>query len=276
MGSLSYQSVKEQLRLRTTGLLTRDKLQARLDLLGHLVWRDFTLRYKRSVLGILWSLVLPIVQLLVFVLVFQVVVPLNIEAYPLYVFSALLPWAWFSNSVSSSTTVFIGNRDLMRHPNLRPYTLVIVNTLSNMISYLTALPVLAVLLIIYHHPAQTSMLLIPLLWIMQLALTVGISLIVATLNIFYRDVQHLTGIIVGLLFYITPVFYRAQQATQGGAARVLALNPMKWLVEGYRDLMYGQIPDLRGMLYTAVVSVVVCVVGALIYVKQQHKIFDNL
>src|SRR5690349_12472344 len=99
------------------------------DLLRHLVWRDFSLRYKRSALGVLWSLVSPLSQLLVLVFLFQSVVPLNIEAYPAFVFTALLPWSWFSASVGSACGLFIVNRDLVRHPNFDPAYLMVVNTL---------------------------------------------------------------------------------------------------------------------------------------------------
>src|SRR4030042_3098432 len=105
-------------------------LTYRFDLLCHLVWRAFGLRYKRSVLGVFWSLLSPLVQLLVLVFLFGRVIPLNIEAYPAFVFSALLPWVWFSSCLSSSGGLFIHNRDLVRRPNFTPSTLIVVNTLS--------------------------------------------------------------------------------------------------------------------------------------------------
>src|SRR5688572_28525342 len=98
-----------------------------LDLVRHLVRRDFSLRYHDSALGFLWFLLLPFAQLLVLVLLFQHVVPLNIEAYPAFVFSALLPWAWFSASVAEAGSLFLNNRDLLRQPHFVPATLMIVN-----------------------------------------------------------------------------------------------------------------------------------------------------
>src|SRR5689334_23281605 len=95
-------------------------VRQQVDLLSHLVWREFTLRYKRSALGILWSLVQPLAQLVVLGFLFQRVVPLNIQAYPAFIFSALLPWTWFSSAISGSCGLFIGNRDLVRRPNFAP------------------------------------------------------------------------------------------------------------------------------------------------------------
>ena len=119
----------------------------RLDLIWHLVWRDFTLRYKRSVLGILWSLVFPLSQLLVLVFLFRKVIPLNIESYPAFVFSGLLPWIWFSACLSSAAYLFMNNRDLVRRPNFEPWTLIMVNTLSHLANYLFFLPILVILLL---------------------------------------------------------------------------------------------------------------------------------
>jgi ABC-type polysaccharide/polyol phosphate export permease len=101
----------------------------RLDLLLHLVCRDFAVRYRKSALGVLWSVVPTLTQLLVLVFLFKKVVPLGIEAYPVFVLSALLPWAWFGNCVASSSLLFSNHRDLVRRPNFEPSTLVTVNTL---------------------------------------------------------------------------------------------------------------------------------------------------
>src|SRR5262245_63578733 len=112
------------------------------DLICHLVQRDFRLRYTESVLGVLWSVVLPLVQLLVFVFLFGKVVPLDIDDYPAFVFSALLPWTWFSNCVSSAGGLFTSNRDLLRRPHFAPATLVVVNTLSHLLTYVVTLPIM--------------------------------------------------------------------------------------------------------------------------------------
>src|SRR4026208_328660 len=142
---------------RRKGSIGQKQLRHALDLLIHLVWRDFSLRYKQSVLGVFWSLLVPLGQLVVLVFLFQAVVPLNIEAYPAFVFIALLPWTWFSNSLSSACGLFIGNRDLVRHPNFVPARLMVVNTLSNLIIFLVALPVLLVVLLIYGRPMTAAL-----------------------------------------------------------------------------------------------------------------------
>lgn len=246
------------------------------DLLSHLVWRDFTLRYKQSTLGIFWSLLLPLAQLLVLVFLFQSVVPLEIEAYPAFVFSALLPWNWFSSSLSSSCGLFISNRDLVRHPNFAPARLLLVNTLSNLITYLAALPILLVVLLAYGRTPTPALLLAPLLMLLQIVLTVGLSLIIATLNVFYRDVQHIIVVSLMLLFYLTPVFYRPQ-AVVPEYQLVYAYNPLAVLVQCYRSVFLdGLLPGWGALLFVAAASVGTYALGMLVYRHYQHDIIDMI
>ncbi|HJZ50374.1 MAG TPA: ABC transporter permease [Roseiflexaceae bacterium] len=247
-----------------------------IDLLHHLVWRDFSLRYKQSVLGILWSLLLPFAQLLVMVFLFQAVVPLNIEAYPAFVFSALLPWNWFSSSLSSACGLFVGNRDLVRHPNFAPARLMLVNTLSNLITYLAALPILIAVLLAYGRPLSIALLTLPLLMLIQSVLTVGLSMVIATLNVFYRDVQHIVVVALMLLFYLTPVFYRPQ-AVAAQYHLVYKVNPIAVLVQDYRSIFFeATLPSWGPLLYVASVSIVAYGIGTLIYGRQQHDIIDTI
>lgn len=247
-----------------------------IDLLRHLVWRDFSLRYKRSVLGIMWSLLLPLAQLLVLVFLFQVVVPLNIDAYPAFIFCALLPWAWFSGCLSSACYLFIGNRDLVRHPNFAPTTLMIVNTLSNMIAYVMALPILGLVLAVYGRPLTPLLLLLPVLLLIQGCLIVGLSMIIATLNVFYRDVQHIVTVVLMLLFYLTPVFYRPQSVAEKYQI-LYELNPIAVLIQSYRAIFfYGSYPGWGSLMLACAMSVAVYGLGRFVYSRQQHDIVDTI
>jgi homopolymeric O-antigen transport system permease protein len=247
-----------------------------MQLLWHLVIREFILQYKRSFLGVLWSLLLPVAQLLVLILIFQKVIPLKIEAYPLFLFCALLPWNWFSNCLNSASNVFTYNRDLVRRPNFEPYTLVIVNTLSNLLLFLIALPLLFLLMLFYSKPFTLSLLVFPLLIIIQSMLTIGVSLILATINSFYSDVQHMTGVLVMMLFFLTPVFYSYESVSE--TFRVLYfLNPMAALIQNYRLIFfYGISPGLNSMIFVSISSIVALIIGYVVYSRQIHNVVDVL
>jgi ABC-type polysaccharide/polyol phosphate export permease len=251
-------------------------LRQKVDLIGHLVWRDFVLRYKRSMLGILWSFISPLAQLIVFVFLFRKIIPLGIEAYPAFVFCALLPWVWFSSSLTSSGGLFLYNRDLVRRPNFEPSVLVTVNTLSHLIHYLIFLPILFLILGLYGRPVGTSLLVLPLLLLIQIVLTIGVSLMIATLNVFYRDVEQMVGLGTMLLFYLTPVFYSPQVI--GERFRILfTLNPVAVLVQGYRQILfYGQTPDWGSLLFAGGIGCLLFGLGYFIYNRQLSNVFDTI
>jgi ABC-type polysaccharide/polyol phosphate export permease len=248
----------------------------RAELIACLVWRDFRLRHQGSALGVLWSLLLPLSQLIVLVFLFQRVVPLGIDAYPAFVLSGLLPWTWFSTTLAGAGALFVGNRDLVRRPGFEPAILVVVDVLANVVGFLISLPLLLVLLLFYGHGVGASLLLLPLLMLIQAVLLVGLGLAVATANVFYRDVQNLVTVSLTLLFYLTPVFYRPQQA--GDAYRfVHAANPMAMLVTSYRDVLFlDTTPSAANVAGAAAFAVALLVAGALLHRAQRHEIVDRL
>lgn len=250
-------------------------LAHQIGLVGHLVWRSFSLRYKRSVLGVLWSLVPSLAQLLVLVFLFGKVVPLKIEAYPAFVFSALLPWIWFSTCLNSAGNLFIDNRSLLRRPNFAPSTLVITDTLSHVLHFLIFLPILIFLMILYSRPLTFCLLFLPLLLFVQFILTVGLSFLISTLNVFYRDIQHIVGVAVMLMFYITPVFYQAQMIPKKYQL-IYELNPMGLLVQNYRRVFfYGSMPDWNEILISCSISLVLFFLGYTVYLHKLNDVYDT-
>jgi ABC-type polysaccharide/polyol phosphate export permease len=253
-----------------------NNLTYRFDLIRHLAWRDFVLRYKGSVLGILWSLLPPLAQLLVLVFLFGRVVPLNIEAYPAFVFCGLLPWIWFSTSLGSAGYLFVNNRDLLRRPNFPASTLVLTNILSNLLHFLVFLPILVLLLVFYDRGLDLGLVFLPLLIFIQLTLTIGLGLIVATLNVFYHDVQHMVSVAVMLVFYLTPVFYKVQIIPERFQL-VYGLNPLAQLIQNYRRVFfYGMMPDWKELLVSGFMSIAVLGIGYWVYRRWLNDIYDTL
>jgi lipopolysaccharide transport system permease protein len=249
-------------------------LRYRYDLVTHLVWRDFTLRFKGSLLGALWSLLPPLAQLLVLVFLFRRVVPLGIEAYPAFVLSGLLPWTWFSSCLNSAGGLFIANRDVVRRPHFDPVILVAVNILSNLLHYLVFLPVLFGMLAFYERKVGLPLLVFPLLLAIQAVLTMGLGLAIATLNVFYRDVQYVTSVVLMLLFYLTPVFY---QTIDPRYQLLFTVNPIAALVQGYRAvLFYGRSPDWGALMLASAMSVAFIAFGYRLYRRRLSSMMDVL
>jgi lipopolysaccharide transport system permease protein len=247
-----------------------------LDLIINLARRNFSLQFRGSFLGLLWALLLPVIQLMVFVFLFQRVVPLGIEDYPAFVYTALLPWNWFSASILSAGDLFFVHRDLVRRPNFTPSTLALVAALTNLLKYLVALPIVFVLVAISGRAITWTVLLLPFIMLIQGTLIVGLSLFIATWNVLYRDVQHITGVAVMLWFYLTPVFYSLENV-QREYRIAFMLNPMAGLVQSYRAILYeGTVPDWSGLLVASIVAVAALGIGYLSYRREIQEVYDFL
>ncbi len=251
-------------------------LRYQFDLIFHLARRNFILQYQGSALGILWSLLLPLFQLVVLVFIFQKVIPLKVADFPAFVFAALIPWNWFSNSVTSAPGLFLTNRDLVRRPNFVPSMLLVVNVVTQLFTFLVSLPILSAILIWSGRGVTSSWGFFPLLILIQTVLLVGVGLILAVWNVFYRDVGHLVSMAVMLLFYVTPVFYHRQWVDQNYRF-LFAWNPIAILVEDYRAIFYyGAPPQWGPLILAAFISAGVLAAGYFVYHRQIHNVIDAI
>ena len=251
-----------------------DFLTYQFDVISNLVIRNFMVKYKGALLGILWAVVVPLFYLLILTFMFGKAMPLHIERYPAFLFIGILPWNWFSLCLNSAGSLFIVNRDLMRKATFVPLNLIVVDVLLNFIGFLILLPVLFIFIKLYHHEITFNAFYLPLLLLIQFMLTIGLSLIIATLNVFYRDIQHMTTIAVMMLFFITPVFYN--KAKIGAHYQIIfKLNPIAALINNYRSILfYGLPPDWTALLFPIFLSIFICWAGYAIYRRQLHKVFD--
>jgi len=246
------------------------------ELIWHLVKRDFIIQYKRSFLGVLWSLLIPLAQFLVLTFIFQTVIPLNIEAYPVFLFSALLPWSWFSNCLGSAGGIFLNNRNLLLRPNFEPSLLLIVNTLSNLILFLVSLPILLIIMSFFGKSISINFIYLPLLILIEGIIIFGLGLIIATINVLYSDVQHIVNVGLMILFFVTPVFYGIYDIKEG-YRYLYSLNPLAPLIQNYRLIIYNSSPpDWSSILFTGIISLIACIIGLAIYNRKIHDVIDTM
>jgi ABC-type polysaccharide/polyol phosphate export permease len=246
------------------------------ELIWHLVKRDFQLRYAGSKLGFLWSLAIPLSQLLMLVFVFGKVIPLNIPNYPVFVFIALLPWNWFSSSLMGASSAFLSARALLRYPNFQPAVIIGVNTAAHLLTFALTLPVLFGMMYWYGIDFPWMFLsAFPLLLLIQGALITGLSFIVATANVFYRDISQFMSLAISLLFFLTPIWYGPE--TKGEYGFLFQVNPVSLIVQNYRRvLLDGQWLDWPSVTTAALTSIGFVLVGYLIFRHLQSEIVDTI
>jgi lipopolysaccharide transport system permease protein len=209
------------------------------DLIWVLVAKELKLRYKNTVLGYVWSVLNPLVFAMVFFVMFKVIMRLSVENYALFLITGLFPWQWFSNSVTASNNFFLGNSSLIKRVKFPRYFLVLAGVLNDLIHFALSILVIVIFMLVYHkHPSLSWVLLLPFLVVVQFLLTMGIALMVSTCNLFFRDMERLTGILVMIWFYVTPVLFPLNMIPPRFQWTIFA-NPMGSLVICWRSLFLG-------------------------------------
>lgn len=256
--------------------LSQWRLRYLFDLLRSLVDRDMKLLYKRSVLGVAWTLINPLLQLAVFAFIFQLVLPVAIPRYSSFVFTGLLVWTWFQNSLFQSTGVIIANRALIRQPGFPIAILPAVITTTGLIHFLLALPVLIVFLLVDGIELKLVVLWLPIIQTLQFGLTVSLAYFLAALNVTFRDTQHTLGVLLQLFFYLTPIFYDVKSVPTGYSS-LYYLNPMVHIVTAYRAILIkGMQPDWQSLLTIAVVVVMCLPFGLQFFRRQSARFVEEL
>lgn len=258
------------------------ELWAYRNLILNLIVRDLKVRYKNSVLGILWSLLNPLLMMLVFTFVFKVLAGnSDLPAYPAFILSGVLAWNLFSTSVMGATGSIVNNAHLIKKVYFPREVLPISTVLSNLTNYLLALPVYFVLATVLGRAPTFWILLLPTVILIQIFFTLGVSFILSTINVFYRDTYLVMEVIIQAWFFLTPVFYPISQVGQGGlqiGSLVLSsydvqrwfriLNPMASIIASYRDLIYwGVQPGFDFLLRTAAMAVLFLIAGYLFFLR---------
>jgi len=246
------------------------------DVLFELVSRDMKLRYKRSVLGIVWSLLNPLAQLLVFYFVFGMLLPLHIPHYPSFLVTGVLVWNWFQSSLVFATGAIVDNRELVRRPGFPLAMLPIVTVTAQFVHFVLALPILFLCVSLDVGSLSVSASALPVVLVAQFVLTLSLAYIVATFHVSFRDTQYLLGVVLQLLFFLTPVFYDAA-ALPERYRWLLHLNPMTYLVEAYRAILVaGHMPDWQSLLLLTVASAGLLVVGHAIFMRARYRFVEEV
>ncbi len=246
------------------------------DLLRELVTRAMKVKYKRSVFGVAWSLLTPLSQLLVYYFVFNLVLPLDIPNYASFVFIGTLVWSWFQASLLEAASAITGSRELIRRPGFPAVILPIVPVVTNFLHFLFALPVLVVVLVVAGTELRPMMLSLALVMLCQFVFTLSLAYLIATVNVLFRDAQHLLGVLLQLLFFMTPVFYDTR-AIPAPYQLIYEINPMAQLVDLYRVvLIQGMPPDWLALLVVAVFACGLLGVGLRFFGQMNDRFVEEL
>jgi lipopolysaccharide transport system permease protein len=241
----------------------------------HLVRREIDATHRMTLLGWAWPVARQLAQLAALVFIFGSVIDQGIPHFPVFVFSGLIAWTWFSTGLGTATTVLLDDRHLVFQPRLPTAVLPIVSIVVPLVDVLLALPILLVMAAL-ETGVEWTIVVTPLLVVLQLALMAGISWLVSSVSVFFRDVPNLVQVVLQILFYMTPVFYGLRTVPHE-YQWVLQLNPMTTLVEAYRAALLGAPwPSVGHFIYVAVLAIVMCIGGYLTFRRLSRNFADNL
>jgi lipopolysaccharide transport system permease protein len=251
------------------------EIRRNLDLLWLLTKKEITLKYKRTGLGILWSLVNPLLQALVLVIAFKVFMRVQMENYTFFFLSALFPWNWFSASVIVSTSTLIGNVNLIKKIRFPRHFLVIAAVLAQLVNFLFALPILVGVAYLTGKGLGGSWLLgVPLLIAAQFTTTTGVCLAIAMVNAYFRDMEYIIGVVISMLFWMTPIIYSLEAVPE--AYRIyLVLNPLTYTITAWRDVFMLNAIDWGNIGISLGSASVFLLVGVLIF-QRLGKTLDEV
>ena len=246
------------------------------EMIISLVKRDLRGRYKGSVLGFLWTFINPLLQLLVFTMVFKIIMRANYEQYYLFLFVALVPWMFFASSIQDGSTSILREKDMVKKIYFPREVMPIATVTSGFVNMLlTFLVIFAVLIVSGRGINPLALLCLPVVMIVEYILCLGIAMIVAALTVYLRDLQYILGIVTMALQYMTPVMYGSEMVPDW-ALPIFRANPMTPMVEMYRQILYyKEVPEMMSLLYVLGIGVIFIILGFVCFNKLQKGFAEN-
>jgi ABC-type polysaccharide/polyol phosphate export permease len=244
-------------------------LVERRELLASFAWRELRARYKGSALGFAWNFLNPLLQLLVFWILFGVLLqsrPITASGekpFPIFLFVGLLPWTFFSSSLLGGAASIVANGSIVKKVRLPVQLLPAASVLSALVNFLLSLVILFSVLVLVGPRHPEGLLHLPLLVAIQLVLGLGFAYLLAALNVFFRDVEHILGILLLAWYFLTPILFPiAILADRPRELALMYLNPMTAVIVGYqRALLDGLPPEWGPLAYSAAFALVIFLIG---------------
>lgn len=247
------------------------------SLVANLVAKDLKVRYKNSVLGYLWSLLNPLLMMVVFTFVFTQLLGETIEHFSVFVLIGLLAWNWTAASVVGGAKALTDNAPLINKVYFPRMLLPISVVSANMVHYLLALPVVFLFMAIEGLAFTPWILYLPVIVFVQFTFLVGVALILSALHVYFRDTIVLVEVGLTAWFFMTPIFYRVEDVVPDLVQWMYWLNPMASIIaELHTILYYGGVPDPLFMLRTLLTSLALVAIGWVLFSRVSHHLGEHL
>lgn len=245
-------------------------------LLYELVARDVKIKYRKSVLGVLWTLLNPLLMMVILSIVFSNLFRFEIENYSLYLLSGQILFNFFNESTSGSMTSILGNASLIKKVYIPKYLFVLSRIASSSINILSSFCALLLVMLFTRTELHFAMFLVAIPLAYLIVFSLGVGLILAALTVKFRDIMHLYSVFLTALMYLTPIIYSIDMLP-GWVRRIVNLNPLTGILNIFRDVMlYNTIPTAWEFLVSFVIVIITLILGLWVFYKQQDEFILNL
>lgn len=241
-----------------------DKWLLAKDQISVLVLKDFKLKYNSTALGFFWSFGVPIIQSLVYFFAFSIIMRFKVDNYLLYMLSGMFLWNFFCSSLVMSTGTFIQNSELMKKTSFPRHYLVIGTVSSELVHFVLTIPILFVLMIIGGIMPSWSCFTMPIVLLNLIMITLGCSFFIASVNMFFRDLERVIGVLLQLAFFFLPIIYPAQSIPEKYRIYLL-MNPFYYILQPWRDIFYSPHLNIVDNAIGVAISSLILFIGYMFY-----------
>jgi lipopolysaccharide transport system permease protein len=248
------------------------------DLISGWTDRIIRTRYQQSVLGGLWMIVQPIANVAIFSLIFTYFVPIKTDNIPYVIFSyiAVTPWMLFANSLSDMANALVDNMNLVTKIYFPREILPIAALLARLVDFFIASIILIFIIIYYQVPVLSfNLFYLPIVLIIQLSFSLGLGLILAASNVFYRDIRPLLALVIQIWFYASPIIYPVSLVPENYRSLYL-LNPMSAVLEAYRAILLNQTAPSYYLIYAGLIAAFTLVIGYWFFKRVEFQVADSV
>lgn len=246
------------------------------ELLKTNVKKDVRGKYKASFLGILWSFINPLLQVLVYAIVFPYIMRVQTENYLIFLICGIIPWTWFATSIASGTSCILINGNLVKKVYFPREILPISIVTSGMINFLISCMIILIFVLIGGLGISWHLLFLPLIVLIQYIVTLAFTFLLSAINVYIKDVEYIVAFILNMAFYATPVLYSSEMF-DGVILWLFKLNPMAHLINAYRDIFYvHQIPEIGNLLVLLCVGILILFVCYKIFAKLEKRFAEEI
>lgn len=246
------------------------------ELLKTSVKKEVRSKYKNSFLGVVWSFLNPLLQIVVYAIIFSLILKNKQENYAIFLCCGIIPWTFFSSAINKSAFTIIENGNIIKKVYFPREIIPISVVVAEAINFLISTIIILGFVIIGGIGITKYLLFYPIILITQYVVIISIAFVVSSICVYFRDLQHFIGIILQLLFYATPIIY-SQDNIPSEYQWILKINPMTYIINAYRDIFYYQKAfEILPLIILLFIGIVTSYVGYKIFYKLQKGFAEQL